>query len=240
LGCRTYHQKMEETVAPPAETTATTAAPAAVTAAPVTGAAPAAETTTAVVAPANLLADAATKPAETTEVKPETTEAKPVDPATQVPEAYELIAPEGVVIDEALAASYKAAAKAAGLTQEQFAKATPEFAKIVDGLRAEAFNQWTTMQNTWVSEIKADAEYGGAKLEATISEAARAVDAFGGKVLRDALKVTGAGNHPALIKAFAQIGRAIAPENKFIAGRTGTAALTGSAAAASAMFPNMK
>jgi hypothetical protein len=122
--------------------------------------------------------------------------------------------PEGATVDSD---SLKAASTLfadSGLNQEQAQKfidlaVSREKAQAESGLRA-----FVDLQNKWVSEIKADPDIGGERLQATIASATRAIDRLAIPGLREALDLTGAGNNPAIVKAFARIGQMIA-EDRF-------------------------
>src|SRR5260370_460126 len=73
------------------------------------------------------------------------------------------------------------------------------------------------LQNKWVSEVKADPDIGGDKLVASLATAARAIDRLGVPGLKEALDLTGAGNHPAVVKAFVRLGQMVS-EDRFAPG----------------------
>ncbi len=122
--------------------------------------------------------------------------------------------PKGATVDpEALKAASTLFADS-GLSQEQAQKfvdlaVSREKAQAEAGLRA-----FVDLQTKWVSEIKADPEIGGDRLQATIASAARAIDRLAVPGLREALDLTGAGNNPAIVRAFARIGQLIS-EDRF-------------------------
>lgn len=64
---------------------------------------------------------------------------------------------------------------------------------------------WTTLQDEWQGKVKADPEIGGAKLQDTLASVGKLVTEYGTDELREALDVTGAGNHPAVVKFFAKM-----------------------------------
>jgi hypothetical protein len=76
---------------------------------------------------------------------------------------------------------------------------------------------------------------GGDKLAENLGIARKALDQFGTPELKDVLNMTGFGNHPAVIRAFYKIGKAIS-EDKFVKGSTPSAAATD---IAKRMFPTM-
>ena len=64
---------------------------------------------------------------------------------------------------------------------------------------------WNTVNKKWSDTTLADKEIGGAKWESTKSTISKAIDSLGPELaasVREALDVTGAGNHPAITKAF--------------------------------------
>src|SRR5262249_4660726 len=122
--------------------------------------------------------------------------------------------PEGATVDgEQLEAATTLFADS-GLSQEQAQKFI-DLAVSREKVQAEAgLRAFVDLQNKWVSEIKADPDIGGGRLGATIASATRAIDRLAIPGLREALDLTGAGNNPAIVKAFARIGQMIA-EDRF-------------------------
>ena len=59
----------------------------------------------------------------------------------------------------------------------------------------------------------------GSNYDSEVKNALKAVDTYGGKEFKDYLNTTGLGNHPALVKAFAKIGRELS-EDKLIHSET--------------------
>lgn len=88
--------------------------------------------------------------------------------------------------------------------------------------RANAHAAWQAFvdrQETWVKEVKADPEIGGAKFDASLAALARAKDRLAVPGLDEALNVTGAGDNPAVIKAFVRMGQLLS-EDRFAPGQT--------------------
>lgn len=181
------------------------------TSAPETATPPAAD-------PGNLLASATPDTAAPDgEAKPAEGEAKPAEgeEAERVgaPEAYEWAAPEGQEVNAEQLDVWKGYAKEAGLTQKQFAALTPKAVELANQMQAAQIARWHETQKTWQAEVAADREIAG-EAPGTLNKdasaaAARAIEAFGGDALKRALVMTGAGNHPALVRAFVQIGKAM-------------------------------
>ncbi len=122
--------------------------------------------------------------------------------------------PEGVTADpESLKPATELFAET-GLSQEQAQKfidlaMARETAAAHRGVQA-----FVDLQNQWVSEIKADPDIGGDRLKASLASAGRAIDRLNVPGLREALNFTGAGNHPAVVKAFVRLGQMIS-EDRF-------------------------
>lgn len=140
-----------------------------------------------------------------------TTEEKPVDPAIALKvEDYKLPEglPEGITAEDPLTKSFLEGAAEAGLPQEQMAKVLAKMAPIVREQLEAGRRAWTELQTGWQAAVKSDADIGGAKLQETLSRINTGIVRFAGTTTADAdavfeaLKVTGAGNHPAIIKVF--------------------------------------
>lgn len=175
--------------------------------------------------------------AETPEAKlaRETAEAK----ANEVPETYEAYKlPEGVQVDEALLGEFNTVAKELGLTQAQAQKLVDLQAKTAaagETGREEFLAQaLKTQSDTWVNEIKNDPELGGAKFDATVSTAVKAISTFFGDDFRQLLNDSGIGNNPALVRGMHKIGLAISEDKLVIPGSD--ASVTEDKRAADVMF----
>ena len=64
-------------------------------------------------------------------------------------------------------------------------------------------------RDVWVQQTQ---ELLGDKWQEEVSRAVRAADVFGGVELRQLLEETGLGNHPAIVRTFAQVGKRIAED----------------------------
>ncbi|WP_343684008.1 hypothetical protein [Asticcacaulis sp.] len=164
--------------------------------------------------------------------------AKDDKPETKAPEAYEDFAlPEGVEIDAEVDADLKTLAKELDLTQEQ--------AQLVANLGAKQAQKWVeahqsqieTASKAWADEVKADPEFGGDNLKATLASSAKALNQFGTPELRKLLDETRLGNHPEFVRTFAKIGRAIS-EDTFVSGDRNSR--SSNTDAAKSFYPNSK
>jgi hypothetical protein len=122
------------------------------------------------------------------------------------PEKYEFKYPEGYQVDETALGEYSAAFKELGLTNEQAQRLVDMDAKRSTSSTEAAVAVHKQQVETWVGELKSDPEFGGAKFEANVGIANKALAAFGSPELTQFFKDTGLGNHPLLVKAFHKIG----------------------------------
>ena len=127
--------------------------------------------------------------------------------------------PEGVNVDaESLQPATELFAET-GLSQEQAQKFIDLAMARESAAAHRGVQAFVDLQNQWVSEIKADPDIGGDRLKASLASANRAIDRLDVPGLREALNFTGAGNHPAVVKAFVRLGRLLS-EDRFRPGQT--------------------
>lgn len=155
--------------------------------------------------PANPESEA--KPEGGGEAKPEG-ETKEGEDAPAELDLSKIEAPEGFEMDEESLKAAEPLFKELGLNQEQAQKLVGFYAERVAAQSEAAAGAMKETTQTWVSSIK---DEWGDKYDENVSVAAKAVQ-FGGDDLRDALNVTGAGNHPAVIKFFHRIGQQLSED----------------------------
>ena len=148
-------------------------------------------------------------------------------PVLQAPEVYEdFKLPEGVTFDEGALESFKGMAKELNIPQDK-AQALVDLVgpKIAEQMQAP-YKAWTETQAKWTEEVKADPEFGGADFKEKIGMAIAPIfqpgpsnpickTAADVKELKQALSFTGAGNNPAVVRAFARLGRAMSEPGAF-------------------------
>lgn len=125
--------------------------------------------------------------------------------------------PEGMTVDQPILDEAKSLFAEDGLSQERAQKYVDLYTNKLKESAEAPYKLWAETQKQWQDSIRNDPEVGGSKLAENLGVAAKALDRFGGDKLRQALNFTGAGNHPDVIKAFVQIGKAIS-EGKFVTG----------------------
>lgn len=122
------------------------------------------------------------------------------------PEKYEFKYPDGYQVDESALGEYTSAFKELGLTNEQAQKLVDMDAKRSASSTEAALAAHKQQVDTWVGELQNDPDFGGAKFEANVEIANKAMAAFGSPELKQFFKDTGLGNHPLLVKAFHKAG----------------------------------
>ncbi len=122
--------------------------------------------------------------------------------------------PEGAAIDGESLTAVSTLFADSGLSQEQAQKFIDLAVSREQAAARKGVQAFVDLQTKWVSEIKADPDIGGDKFQASIASAARAIERLAIPGLREALDLTGAGNNPAIVKAFARIGQMIS-EDRF-------------------------
>lgn len=117
-------------------------------------------------------------------------------------------APEGFEMDEEALKAAEPVFKELGLSQQQAQKLVEFYGERLAAMSETQASAMTETTEKWVSDIKGE---WGDKFDENVAIAAKAVE-YGGDELREALNLTGAGNHPAVIKFFHQIGRQLSED----------------------------
>lgn len=136
---------------------------------------------------------------------------------SDVPEKYEFEFPEGFEVDEDLQTEFQDVAKELGLTQDNAQKLVNMQADFMHKVAEKQQEAWASTTQEWADNAKNDKEFGGEAFDESVGVARKALDAFGSDGLKEVLDMTGAGNHPEVIRAFYKIGKAMA-EDKVVTG----------------------
>lgn len=92
----------------------------------------------------------------------------------------------------------------------------------------------------WGKDVKADPDFGGARLDESLTAVKRAIANLGGEPLRHALsEETGLINHPQIFKAFARMGRYFT-EDKLVTGANVKGVDDSPHGMAARVYPNMR
>lgn len=146
--------------------------------------------------------------------------ADPGKPAVAAPEKYEFKAAEGQELDAEAVKAFEPIAKELNLSNEQAQKLVDVYgSKIMPKLVEQQAAQWQQQIEQWADQVKADKDLG---TDASIGAAQKAMDKFGSPELKQYLNETGLGNHPELVRIFANIGKAMS-EDGLVTGNSGGA-----------------
>ena len=182
-----------------------------------------------------------------TETKAETKAETKTD-AKGPPDKYEFKAPEGYEIDAKVVADAEPIFKELGLTNEQGQKLVDIYAKHSVETANQAQKAYEDFRTDLRNKVVADPAIGDGKeglrpeVKANI---ARAIDSVGDAkavtALKEALDLTGAGDHPAILGAFNALGKLLSEGTAVRAGGVAPvkAPGTGPRNAAQALFPNL-
>jgi hypothetical protein len=143
------------------------------------------------------------------------------DKAEGAPEKYEdFTVPEGIELDTEAVGEFSELARDLNLNQDQAQKLVDLQVKLNQAHADDAWGTWETVQSEWKGQTQNDAEIGGKSFDESIGHAKSFIKQFGSEGLIEALNVTGAGNHPEIVRAFARAGKAMA-DDSFHAGTQG-------------------
>lgn len=145
------------------------------------------------------------------------------DAPTGAPEQYEDFTlpegvPEGMVLDPEATNAFKEAAKADNLSQAQAQRYVDMAAGLVQKTLDGFQQQHTERTVQWAEQARVDPVVGGPRYDENVQVALAAVTAFGDAELTQAFKEYGLGNHPAFVRAFYRIGKAM-NESGFVHGQ---------------------
>ena len=183
-------------------------------------------------------AEATAEPAETQE-SPATSEAGESQPQeTQGYEPFEI--PEGFSMNDEQLSDVTAFAKDLGLDQANAQKAVDKHFEMLAKVRDQGTQAQESMHQEWAASVRSDKEFGGGDLQENISGARKAMNAFsepakdakGKAVLHKEgpmkgqqmteievlMNESGWGNHPAMIRVFHRINKAMSADS-FVTGQ---------------------
>jgi len=193
-----------------------------------------------------------TKPEPTTESKDGTTvltkpEDKPAD-KPMVPEKYEdFKAPDGYQIDKAFVESALPVFKELGLTQDQAQKLVDIQVQRELVLAKGPQETYERTRQEWQTKTLNDADIKKAGIDTVKADIGRALNALGDNALtaefKQAMDLTGAGDHPAFVKAFWKLSQFITEGKHVTGGGPSPAGQKGPgdkpASLAKALYPNL-
>ena len=153
------------------------------------------------------------------------------------PTPIDIKLPENFQADAAAVDGFKKLAAESGLDSAKAQKFFDSYVALEQSRAQSAEQAFAKQEESWLAELKADKEFGGPHFDATVKSARRGMELVG----RDAQAViaaAGLGNHPALVKAFARIGKANAEDS--VASTTQAAGSSAEPGWSDVMYPTMK
>lgn len=159
---------------------------------------------------------------------------KPAEVKVQPPADIAVKLPDGIEPDEVLLSEFKPLAKELGLKSEGAQKLVDLFVRAQDGALKKSQEAWAQQQKEWVDAVKADSDFAGAKFDASVQVARKAIERFGSPALKEYLTASGVGNHPELVKLMYRVGQAIAEDS--VAGASGGGAASSNASSQDALL----
>jgi hypothetical protein len=136
-------------------------------------------------------------------------------PVLKAPEKYEFKAPDGFQLEPATTAQFETLARKLDLSNEQANELLPLGAQLAQKIGEQQLAAHQAQVAQWADDTRNDKDIGGAKFDASVATAKKAMDRFGSAPLKQLMDQTGLGNHPEVIRAFHRIGLAIA-EDTFV------------------------
>ena len=128
--------------------------------------------------------------------------------ANTVPEKYEFKAPDGVKLDEASVKDFSAFAKDAKLSQESAQKVVDMGVKLMQSWQTQQAEAFKTQRAEWVTNSKADKEFGGDKLAENLGAGKKALEKFGTPDFLTFVNQSGIGDHPEFIRFVHRVAQA--------------------------------
>ena len=190
----------------------------------------------------------------TSQDKPTPSETKPEAKPAAAPDKYEFKAHDGYTLDEKLIDTITPIFKEAGLTQDAAQKLVDFHAKQMLDAAKGPQDAYAATRTEWQAKVKADPDMAKATngnatgLDAVKLDIGRALNSINDAPLvaefKQAMDITGAGDHPAVVKALWKLAQHIT-EGKHVTGAGPSAAGQKSpdakpASIAHALYPNLK
>ena len=119
----------------------------------------------------------------------------------------DLTVPEGLVVDEEHLTSFLEALNGDLAPKDRATALLGLHEKLLTGVGEQLNTAWEATQEEWRQAARALPEIGGDNLDRTLGQIAKVIDRYGDKDTREAFALTGAGNHPAVIKLMAAIAK---------------------------------
>ena len=133
--------------------------------------------------------------------------------ANAVPEKYEFKAPEGMELNEASVAAFSAFAKDAKLSQESAQKVVDMGIGLMQSWQDQQTEAFKNQRAEWVTNSKADKEFGGDKLAENLGAGLKTLEKFGTPDFIKFVNQSGIGDHPEFIRFVHRVAQATKEDN---------------------------
>lgn len=153
-----------------------------------------------------------------------------------VPEKYEFTMPDGIELDAGLASKFDPVARELELSQDKAQKIATLYA---EHRQAEAIAQqeaWNAQVESWATDAKKDPELTAGGFDANLAHANAAFAKYADAEVKALMLDSGFGNHPAVLRMFARMGKALGEDG---ATPAGTDPARPPKTAAERMYPKM-
>lgn len=128
----------------------------------------------------------------------------------EIPENYELKAPEGMELDSEALKEFTPVAKELKLTNEQAQKLADIYGRRAKAFETQQKEAYSQQVKKWIEEVNHDKEIGGDNLGATQASCKRALAEFDrDEEFINLMEQTGLGNHPAVLRFVNRVGLSV-------------------------------
>ncbi len=146
--------------------------------------------------------------------------------------------PEGMGRDDPILAKFLDGAARGGMDNESVRAIVAEMAPMIREQMDAPIKLWVETTNKWKDEIMADPEIGGERFSThTLPTITAALDKFGAEGIWEAMHVTGAGNHPAIVRTLYKMAAQLTEAKTVPVTNTSPVAVNSRAAA---LYPSAK
>ena len=166
--------------------------------------------------------------------KPAEEPAKPEPQATY--DVTKLTLPEGFEFNDSVKTAFSELTKDVPMSQEVAQKFVDFHTKAINDTVAAVMESIDSRSDAWAKEVRSDKEIGGTNFDATVQTVAKALDVYGAPGVKEALNLTRAGNHPAIVRTFFNMAKALTEGGHVQGGPPGPARPTSHA---QAIYPNL-
>lgn len=131
---------------------------------------------------------------------------------------YDLKLPEGTELTKTAVDEIVAFAKEQGLSQEAAQKLVDREHSALNQLKQTQQQQFEQKREEWWKAVESDVELGGENLKKTSEYSRQALERFAPESLKTFLAESPFGNHPDLVRLFANIGKAMQGDSLVVSG----------------------